>query len=125
MKRYLLFVLLTAAFWACRPSSATILPAGKMTGVMWDIIQTDEFATGYLAKDSSKNIKFERMKMYQEVFSLHHVSDKEFFASFKYYAGKPNLFKVLIDSLSEKATREQRNSHAPATTVTPVAPKLK
>ena len=80
---------------------------------MWDMIQIDEFATGYLAKDSSKNIKTERMKLYQQVFSLHRVSEKEYFASFKYYSARPDVFKTLLDSLSERANREQRSLHIP------------
>lgn len=100
-------------FAGCNHSSIIIIPVNRMTGVMWDVIQVDEFTSGYLTKDSSKNIKLERMKMYRQVFTLHHVSEEDYFASFKYYTGKPGLFKVMIDSLSEKATREQRNIHIP------------
>ncbi|MBE7169990.1 MAG: DUF4296 domain-containing protein [Williamsia sp.] len=97
----------------CHRSAPTILPVNKMTNVMWDMIQVDEFATGFLAKDSSKNIKLERMKLYQQVFTLHHVSDKDYFASFKYYTAQPDLFKTMIDSLSGRATREQSAIHVP------------
>ena len=80
---------------------------------MWDIIQADEYVTGYLAKDSSRNIKKERFGMYRQIFSLHHVTEDEYFKSFKYYSGQPGVFKVMIDSLSQKATRAQRSIHFP------------
>lgn len=99
---------------SCGRSAPAIIPVNKMTGVMWDMIQVDEFATSYLTKDSSKNIKTERMKLYQQVFSLHQVSEKAYFASFKYYSARPDLFKTVIDSLSERATREQRTLHVPS-----------
>lgn len=98
----------------CNPSSPKIIPVNKMTKVMWDMIQVDEFTTGFLAKDSSKNLKLERMKLYKQVFSLHQVSEKEYFASFKYYTARPDLFKRVVDSLSEIASREQRTIHVPA-----------
>lgn len=108
-------VLMVAIFFAgCNRFSPAIIPVNKMTKVMWDMIQVDEFATGYLTKDSSKNIKTERMKLYQQVFQLHQVSEKAYFASFKYYSARPDLFKTVIDSLSERATREQRNLHVPS-----------
>lgn len=84
---------------------------------MWDVIQADEFATGYVTKDSSRNIKLERLRMYRQIFSLHHVSEEEYFSSFRFYSGKPDLFKVIIDSLSEKANREQRKIHIPVQAV--------
>lgn len=107
-----LLVLFIAA--GCNPSSPKIIPENRMIKVMWDMIQVDEFTTGFLAKDSSKNLKLERMKLYKQVFALHHVSDKEYFASFKYYTARPDLFKRVVDSLSERATREQRTIHIPA-----------
>ena len=109
-------LLLMAIFAGCTRSS-DIIPENKMTRVMWDMIQADEFVTGYLTKDSTLNIKLERMKLYQKVFALHRVSEKEYFESFKYYAGKPAMFKILVDSISEKASREQRNLRIPSKSV--------
>ena len=108
----LLLVLIMAA--GCNRSSPAIMPVNKMTRVMWDMIKVDEFTTGFLAKDSSKNLKLERMKLYKQVFLLYRVSEKDYFASFKYYTARPDLFKRVVDSLSEMATREQRTIHIPA-----------
>ena len=114
MKRVFFVLVIAVFFTGCNyRSSPAIIPVNKMIRVMWDMIQVDEFATGYLAKDSLKNIKTERIKLYQQVFTLHKVSEKEYFTSFKYYSARPDLFKTVVDSLSERASREQRTLHIP------------
>ena len=106
--------ILWAVCTGCHSASRDIIPLTKMTRVMWDMIQVDEFATGFVAKDSAKNLKLERMKMYQQVFTLHQVSQKDYYASLKYYTAQPDLFKTMIDSLSARATREQRKTVVPS-----------
>ena len=90
-----------------------IIPTPAMTTVLWDMIQVDEFATANLLKDTSKNIKIERIKLYGQVFKLHKISEKEFAASFKYYTGHPDVMKVMFDSLSARSERERRALYAP------------
>ena len=114
MKQLFCLLMVWAVCAGCNHNSGEIIPAAKMTRVMWDMIQVDEFATGFIAKDSSKNLKLERIKMYQQVFVLHQVSRNNYFASLKYYTGRPDLFKAMVDSLSARGNREQRTIHVPA-----------
>lgn len=90
-------------------SPADILPEQQMEKVVWDVMQADEFVNQYLARDSSKNSKIERMKLYQQIFKLHHVSEKQFSSSFKYYSSRPDILKVMFDSLGARADRERQN----------------
>ena len=90
-------------------AGADIIPTQKMVTVLWDIMQVDEFATFYLAKDSTKNIKLERIKLYQQVFRLHNISEKEFYASFTYYSGRPDLMKEMYDTLGARSDRERQH----------------
>ena len=120
MKQFICLWMIWAVCAACNPSSREIIPVAKMTKVMWDMIQVDEFATGFAVKDSSKNLKLERMKLYGQVFQLHQVSQKNYFASLKYYTARPDLFKTMVDSLSARANREQKTIHVPTQ-----APKVK
>ena len=108
------FIFMVVCFLGCNKHSGDIIPSNQMAKVMWGVIQADEYVTGYVSRDSTKNVKLERMKLYQKVFSLHHVSEQAYFSSFKYYAQNPALYKNLIDSLSARASREQRIYQPPA-----------
>lgn len=116
MKRFIAIVSILIMAMACNHSTPKIIPEAKMVRVIWDVMQADEFAGSFIAKDSSKNLKLERMKLYKQVFALHQVSEKEYFSSFKYYTSRPDIFKRVIDSLSDRATRAQQAIHTPAQT---------
>jgi hypothetical protein len=99
------------AFCTCcnrkRPGHAGILSYNDMKIVMWDLTQADEYAQVFLTKDTTKNKRLEISKLYQEVFTLHHLDSARFFNSFDYYKKHPDDYKVLIDSLAALATRER------------------
>lgn len=111
-----LFLLISFLLFRCGNKTRggiQIIPTPKMTTVIWDMIQVDEFATANILKDTTKNIKLERIKLYQHVFKLHKVSEKEFSNSFNYYTGRPDIMKMIFDSLSSRAERERRTMYLP------------
>jgi hypothetical protein len=97
-------------------NQADVLPAPQMTKVMWDIMQVDEYATTTLANDSGRDMKKTRVGLYQQVFDLHGINQKQFAASFKYYTSRPDLMKVVFDSLSSRGERERKNIYLHADT---------
>lgn len=116
----LFFLPILFLFLSCGNKSrdrADLISTPVMTRVLWDMIQVDEFATANILKDTTKNIKIERIKLYQQVFKLHQVSEKEFAFSFKYYTGRPDLMKLMFDSLSAKSDRERRTMYMPKNTI--------
>ncbi len=85
-----------------------IIPKDKMEKILWDMILADQFSTQFLLKDSArKNTKMETMKLYAEVFQLHHVSKEEFQKSFSYYLSRPDISKIMFDSLSTQSNRHR------------------
>ncbi len=110
-KLFIAILLLT--MMSCKRESAHILPQDKMTKVMWEMVQADEWVTGYVSRDSTRNQKLERMKLYQQIFTLNKVAEEDYYTSFKFYAAKPGMFKRLLDSLSERGVREQRAFNLP------------
>lgn len=131
--KWLIPLALLFVFWTACSDSNTV-PSGiiakeKMEKVLWDIIQADQFSTNYLKKDSAKiNVKFETMKLYDEVFLMHHVTREQFQKSYKFYLDHPDLTKVMFDSLSARASRERneiyRRPIKPPTPVKPVTGKM-
>jgi hypothetical protein len=78
-----------------------------MQKVLWDMIQADQYS-GYLAKDSAHiNLKLEDLRLYEQVFQLHHISREKFTRSYKYYMTRPDLTQVLLDSMVAMGNRER------------------
>ena len=85
-----------------------VLSKDQMEKVLWDMIEADRFATHYLSKDTLlKNAKIEALKMYEKVFALHKISKNSFIKSYTYYLSRPDLTKVIFDSVSAKANRRR------------------
>ena len=97
-----------------------ILSQEKMEGVLWDMIQADQYSILYLAKDSAHmskdsaktNTKMETLRLYEQVFRLHQVSREEFRKSYQYYLDHPALNQVLFDSLTAKGVRLRTESYS-------------
>jgi hypothetical protein len=90
-----------------------ILSQEKMEGVLWDMIQADQYSTLYLAKDSARtNPKMETLRLYEQVFRMHDVSREEFRKSYQYYLDHPALSQVLFDSLTAKGVRLRTESYS-------------
>ncbi len=86
-----------------------ILPKDKMQEVLWSMISAGEFLNGYvLTKDSVDKVAASA-KVYGQVFQIHHISKEEFEKSYSYYKQRPELMKIILDSLVKKET------HAPGT----------
>jgi len=82
-----------------------VLAREDMQNVLWDMIQADQYST-YLAKDSGRiDVKLENMRLYDQVFQLHHVSREKFTKSYKYYMAHPELTQALMDSLLSMGNR--------------------
>ena len=63
-----------------------ILSKDSMQSIMWDIIQADQYASQYLARDSVKsNIKPQTIRLYQQIFDLHGITREEFEKSYQFY----------------------------------------
>ena len=88
-----------------------VLAREDMQNVLWDMIQADQYST-YLAKDSGRiDIKLENMRLYDQVFQLHHVSREKFTKSYKYYMAHPELTQALMDSLLAMGNRLRNESY--------------
>jgi hypothetical protein len=98
-----------------------IIQKDTMRNIMWDMIQADQYSKIFLTKDSCAiNVKDETIKLYQQVFQIHHTTKEEFDKSYQYYLAHQDLNKLIFDSLSVQILRER---HQPSQG--PVLPKLK
>lgn len=81
---------------------AGIIPQKKMQDIVWDMMRADQFLSDFvLNKDSSLDKRTESIKLYSQVFAIHHISKEQYKESFSFYKTHPALFKVIMDSLSQ------------------------
>ena len=71
-------------------------------------MQVDQYVNGYISRDTLKDLNKERLQLYLKVFQLHKITKEDFNASMKHYASKPDLMKVIFDSLSSKGDMQRR-----------------
>ena len=114
-----LIVVLLAVGTGCSDEKGVpsgILAREDMQMVLWDMIQADQYST-YFTKDSAHlDLKLENMRLYEQVFQLHHVSREEFAKSYKYYMAHPDLTQTLLDSLIAMGNRIRDESYRRAAT---------
>ena len=104
--------LLILVFVACTNKDkipGDVLPREEMEKVMWDMVQADRFSSQFLERDSvaRKNIKTENLILYEKVFKVHKITREEFVHSFKFYLSRPDINKVLFDTMAARANRRR------------------
>jgi len=93
---------------SCRNETKTaIIPVDTMKLIMWDMMKADEWFNRKIVQDTNSIRNKEDVKMYEMVFKVHGVTRERYFASYRYYEGRPVSFKRLLDSLDALANRER------------------
>lgn len=108
MIRSLLILILIFSMAGCSQKDAVprnVLKPAKMQAVLWDVLRADEMAGYYTQKDSSLNALKEHVDFYQEVFQIHKISKDDFKKSLQFYEGRPDLLKIIFDSLQKQSER--------------------
>ena len=90
----------------------SILSEKQVSEIMWDLMLADQYVQDFVIKDSSKNKKDESVKLYEEIFLLHHTTHEQFEKSRKYYESDPVHFRPIIDSLAKKQNPVKPNMPA-------------
>ena len=109
MKTGLLILFFSFFFAGCKSSNKipkNILSQAKMEAVLFDMIRADKFLTDFVfIKDTALNKDTSSVKLYQQIFRIHHINKEEFQQSFSFYRVHPDLFKVVLDSLYARSTK--------------------
>ena len=85
-----------------------------MRKIMWDLMRADAYVTDFLMKDSTRNQKAESAILYEKIFDIHSTSQEAFKKSLAFYQSRPDLFKVISDSLrSDEKNVQQYDEKRP------------
>lgn len=112
--RFFLFIFLATVFFGCIRNNRIpkeVLPQNEMRKVMWDLMRADAYISEFIMKDSTRNQKTESAILYEKIFGIHSTTQETFKKSLAFYQSRPDLFKVITDSLrsDEKKIQEYQN----------------
>ena len=123
MKTGVLIVCFLLSLASCKKNEripSDVLPLPKMQAVLWDIMRADKFLSDFAMRDTALNRKTESIKMYQQVFALHHINKEKFQQSFSWYQSHPSFLKVIMDSLNNRRSDAPTALAQPNDTTTPL-----
>ncbi len=103
-----LFLLLLTGCTNTQRVPSDIYPKEKMEAILWDMLLADRYSAQYLLKDSARiNVRDTTFKLYDQVFQVHHTTKEEFLKSYKFYLSRPDITKVMLDSLAARSNRSR------------------
>lgn len=81
-----------------------ILPPEKMQYIMWDMMQADGLVS--YSFDTMMRKPAKRMELYNTALNTHKLSQEEFRKNIQFYESRPDLLKIVFDSLQQMALRD-------------------
>jgi hypothetical protein len=89
-----------------------------MQKVMKDLVMAGEYATKFVSQDSSIKDKVKaNQDLMETVFKIHNITREEFKHSLTFYESRPDLNKLIFDSLAADANRNKPDLYRPRTSV--------
>lgn len=86
---------------------STVMPPEKFEAILTDVLLADALTLERSFKDTAVKITDENAAYFLKVFELHGVSKNEFMKSYNFYLQRPDLLKIITDSVS--STLDKRN----------------
>lgn len=105
---YLLFMLVACTDHKALPDD--IIRKEKMEMILWDMLQADRYVSSFLLTQptDSPSVKQEKAAIiYEQVFRLHNITREDFLKSYRFYLGRPDITRVMFDSISARADRQR------------------
>ncbi len=89
-----------------------VLTPEKFKAVFKDIVIADALNTERSFKDTAVKIPSENASYFLKVYEMHGVTKNQFMVSYNYYLSRPDLLKVITDSVSAQLTRKSEKLSA-------------
>ena len=84
-----------------------VLPPDKMEKVLYDVLLAEGYAESYLYADSSMTKEAWMNKEMDKVLAIHKVSQETFMKSYDFYKDRPDMLKVIADTMNAKSQRNR------------------
>jgi Fe-S cluster assembly iron-binding protein IscA len=95
-------------FFACKSDKnipSNIINPNLMADILVDIAIAEGFSESFLFKDSLSKKDSVLKKEISKVLQTHSIKQQQFSKSYQYYAFRPNLYKVVMDSANARIIR--------------------
>ena len=119
MRLFLFIILMVFAAGCTRDKKIPkgILSQNEMRKIMWDLMRADAYVSEYIMKDTTRkhDQKAESAILYEQVFDMHATTKETFIKSRNFYESRPDLLKVITDSLrsDERKVQQYQNYKKP------------
>jgi hypothetical protein len=84
-----------------------VLEPRKMERVMTDILMAESFSESYLLIDTTKKRDEWFTGELNKVLAINHITQDQFRKSMDFYKSRPDIFKVIIDSINARGQRNR------------------
>lgn len=111
---FIFFVLL----YACSGKGKVpenVIEQEKFQAILKDVIIADALSTERSFKDTAVKIPDANAAYFLKVFEMHGVTKNQFMVSYNYYLTRPDVLKVMTDSVSAQLSRKSERLSADTT----------
>ncbi len=111
----LLYCTLVVIMFSCSEKNKVpdnVLTPQKFEAVFKDIVIADALNTERSFKDTAVKIPADNASYFLKVYEMHGVTKNQFMVSYNYYLSRPDLLKVITDSVSAQLTRKSEKLSA-------------
>jgi len=84
-----------------------VLGTTEMEKVMTDVMMSESFAESYLLLDTTRKRDEWFTGELNKVLAIHDITQDQFRKSLNYYKTRPDLFKVIVDTINARALRNR------------------
>jgi len=95
-------------FFSCRNDNnipPSMIQPNPMADILVDIAIAEGFAETYIFKDSLSKKDSVLNKEISKVLQMHNIKQQQFSKSYQFYAIRPNLYKIVMDSANARIIR--------------------
>lgn len=108
--RILILFILSISVSACirdKKIPKGIISQNEMRKIMWDLMRADAYVAEFIMKDSTRDQNAETAILYEQIFDMHSTTSETFMRSRDFYVQRPDLLKVITDSLRSDEKKVQ------------------
>ena len=108
--RFLVSISLLVIFFGCVRSDKVpknIISQNEMHKIIWDLMRADAYVSDFIMKDTTRDKNTESGILYEKVFAIHSTTREAFQKSMTFYESRPDLLKVITDSLRSDEKKVQ------------------
>lgn len=103
---YLISILFLSACINKKDVPKNIIQPEKMQKIMMEMFTADGVNNELSLRDTSFNLPDNNKSKFQQIFTNHKISKDQFYKSYNFYLGHPDLLKPITDSLAAISNKQ-------------------